>query len=146
MDSRLRAKIFRRFAYLLFGLFVVNALANYFYWYQSFASFDRLMHFTGGIVGSLFLAWLFYDKYLKFLSSKKIKKLLIFNTLVFLAAATLWEVMEFSVQGIFGLDHLLANPMDSVDDLIFGTLGSLVGITYFLNKVRDLKILKNERN
>jgi uncharacterized membrane protein YjdF len=128
---------------LLFGLFIVNVLANYFYWYQSFTSFDRLMHFTGGIVGSLFLAWLFHDKYLKLLREKNLKKLFIFNTLVFLAAAGLWEVMEFSVQGIFGLDHLLANPMDSVDDLILGVLGSLVGLTYFLNKVRSLKILKN---
>lgn len=138
-----RARIFRRFAYLLFGLFIVNSLANYFYWYQSFTSFDRLMHFSGGVIGSLFLVWLFYEKYLKFLSHRDIKKLFIFNTFVFLVAAGLWEVMEFSVQGIFGLDHLLANPMDSVDDLILGALGSLVGLTYFLNKVRSLKILKN---
>lgn len=138
----LRSKIFRRFAYLLFGLFVVNTFANYFFWYQSFTSFDRLMHFVGGVVGSFFLAWLFYEKYLKFLNHRNIRSLFVFNTLVFLAAAGLWEVMEFSVQGIFGLDHLLANPMDSVDDLLFGALGSLVGLTYFLNKVRNLSLIK----
>lgn len=139
-----RKRLFRRFGYLLFGLFVANSLANYFYWYQSFTNFDRLMHFAGGVVGSFFLAWLFYEKYLKFLSHRNLKKLFIFNTLIFLAAAGLWEVMEFSVQGIFGVDHLLANPMDSVDDLIFGTLGSLVGLTYFLNKVRTLNLIKKQ--
>lgn len=139
-----RARIFRRFAYLLFGLFIVNSLANYFYWYQSFRYFDKIMHFTGGVVGTLFLAWFFYEKYLKFLREKKLKKLLIFNTLVFLGVAGLWEVMEFSIQDIFDAGQLLASPMDSVDDLFFGTLGSLVGITYFLNKVRNLKIFKHD--
>lgn len=144
MFMNLRLKLFRRFAYLLFGLFVVNTLANYFFWYQSFQGFDRLMHFAGGVVGSLFLACLFYKKYFKFLSHGKLKKLLIFNTLIFLSAAVLWEVMEFSVQGVFGVGHLLANPTDSVDDLIFGVLGSFVGLTYFLNKVRSLNLIKKQ--
>lgn len=77
-----------------------------------------------------------------FLHAKNIRKLIVVNTLAFLLAALLWEVMEFSVQGIFGVDTILATPMDSVDDLIFGTLGSLVGITYFLNKVRSLNLIK----
>ncbi len=138
----LRVRMFNRFAFLLFGLFIVNGLANYFYWYQSFINFDKIMHFSGGVIGSFFLIWLFYKKYLILLAEKRLVRLVIINTLVFLAAAFLWEVMEFSVQGIFGLETILATPLDSVDDLLFGTLGSLVGLTYFLNKVRHLNLTK----
>jgi hypothetical protein len=142
----LKSKFFKRFALLLFALFIVNSLANYFYWYQSFSNFDRLMHFAGGVVGSFFLVWFFYDKYIGFLQNKNIKNLFLWNTLVFLAAAGLWEVMEFSVQGLFGIGHILANPVDSLDDLLFGALGSLVVIAYFLNKVRTLKIISKQKS
>jgi hypothetical protein len=137
-----RVHVFKRFAYLLFALFIMNGLANYFYWYQSFIHFDQIMHFAGGVIGSLFLIWLFYKKYLRLLSNKDFKKVILINTLLFLLAALLWECMEYSVQTIFGLGHILADPRDSLDDLFFGALGSLVGLTYFLNKVRNLGIIK----
>lgn len=138
-----RVHVFKRFAYLLFALFIVNSFANYFYWYQSFRHFDKIMHFTGGVVASLLLIWVFYKKYLRFLEAKKLRKFILVNTLLFLLIAVAWEVMEFSVQGIFGVDNLLATPLDSLEDLLTGTLGSFVGVTYFLNKVRSLKLIKN---
>lgn len=140
----LRVRMFNRFAFFLFGLFIVNSLASYFYWYESFHNFDKIMHFTGGIIGSFFLSWMFYKKYLRLLQEKRFRRLILINTLVFFGAAFLWEIMEFSVQGLFGVDHLLATPWDSVGDLLFGTLGSLVGITYFLNKVRSLNLIKKQ--
>lgn len=137
-----RVHVFKRFAHLLFALFIVNSFANYFYWYQSFRHFDKIMHFTGGVVGSLFLIWLFYKKYLKLLEMKKLRTFIFMNTALFIGAALAWEIMEFSVQGIFGVDNLLATPLDSLEDLLLGTLGSLVGVTYFLNKVRSLHLIK----
>ncbi len=140
----LRTKMFKRFGLLLFILFIVNSLASYFYWYESFHGFDKVMHFTGGIVGSFFLTWFLYGRYVGLLQKKELRKLLLINTAIVFGAAFLWEIMEFSVQGLFGVDHLLATPWDSVGDLFFGVLGSLVGITYFLNKVRSLRIMKQE--
>jgi hypothetical protein len=146
MSVNFRVHLFQRFAILLFALFVVNSLANHFFWYESFYGFDKVMHFTGGIIGSLFLSWFFYKKYINLLTNKSIGKMILFNSLVFFLAAFMWELMEFSVQGYFGLGHLLATPRDSIGDLAFGLLGSLVGITYFLNKCRNLKIIKNIKN
>ena len=146
MDVNLRAHLFKRFAILLFILFIVNTLATNFFWYESFYGFDKVMHFTGGIIGSLFLTWFFYKKYSYLLSKKKIGKMILINSALFLLAAFIWEIMEFSVQGFFGVGHLLATPLDSIGDMAFGLLGSLVGVTYFLNKYRGLKITRNTKN
>lgn len=138
----LKSRMFKKFALLLFALFIVNSLASYFYWYESFHGFDKVMHFTGGVVGSFFLSWFLYKKYIGLLEKKKLRKLFLINTAIVFGAAFLWEIMEFSAQALFGVDHLLATPWDSVGDLFFGVLGSLVGLTYFLNKVRNLGLVK----
>jgi hypothetical protein len=145
MESDLRSHLFKRFAFILFGLFIADALANHFYWYESFFGFDKIMHFTGGIVGSLFLAWLLYQKYTYLLKKNSILKLFLINSGFFLLAAILWECLEFSVQGYFGVGHLLATPIDSVGDLFFGLMGSLVGLTYFLNKYRHFKMIHRQK-
>lgn len=146
MHINLRKHLFKKFAILLFILFIANSLASKFYWYDSFHGFDKVMHFVGGIVGSLFLSWFYYKKFTNLLDKKRVFKMILINSGIFLLAAFLWEVLEFSVQDIFNVGHLLASPKDSVGDLAFGLLGSLVGITYFMNKYRDLKIIKNQKN
>lgn len=138
----LRTRMFKDFAITLFFLFILNTLASYFDWYESFIGFDKIAHFTGGIVGSFFLAWLLNHKYITLFKEKKIRKIILLNTLLFICAALLWEVMEYSVQGFFSLGHLLASPWDSVGDLAAGTLGSFVGLYYFFGKLKTWK-LKN---
>ncbi len=132
----LRKRIFKRFALALFGLFVVNTVANLFYLYQNFSWFDQMMHFFGGAIGGLFLIWFFFSKYQDFFVKKKFWKIVLINSLVFLFVALVWEVMEFSVQDWFGIGHVLAEKKDSVNDLLMGLLGNGVALLYYFSRIR----------
>ena len=55
--------------------------------------------------------------------------------LMVLVIALLWEVMEFSVQGFFGVT-VLADVPDSISDVIMGLIGSGAGIYYLFDKYK----------
>lgn len=125
---------FRKFALAIFGVFVLNALASYFYLYQSFLWFDMLMHFLGGIVVTFFAVWLLYHTYA--LWRGKTWKIIVVNSFVFVVVGVLWEIMEFGVQHAFNIYGVLATPGDSVSDIICGLAGSLIALMYYFTKVR----------
>lgn len=133
----LRKKLFKRFALILFGVFVINSLANFFFWYQSLPWFDDMMHFLGGVAGGIFLVWFFYKKYSVYISRKKALPIILMNSLAFLVVAGLWEVMEFSVQDLFDIGNTLADKNDSVTDLMFGLAGNLLALAYYFSKPKE---------
>lgn len=133
----LRQKLFKRFALALFALFIVNSIANLFYLYQSFSWFDQVMHFSGGVIGGLFLAWFFFGRYAEYFRKQQFWKIVVINTILFILAAGLWEALEFGVQDWFGLDHVLAEVSDSINDVVMGTLGNFLAILYYYTKVRN---------
>ncbi len=132
----LRASIFRKFGIAIFGVFILNSLTSYFYWYQSFPWADMVMHFLGGITVGLFFVFVFYKTYLVWHKEHKFFHTILLNSLLFIGVAILWELMEFSVQHLFNIDHVLATFGDSVSDTICGLLGSLVVTLYFFMKLR----------
>lgn len=137
----LKQKFFKRFALVLFFLFVVNSLANIFFWYQSVYWFDDFTHFLGGVTGGLFLLWFFYNKYLNFLKNKKVLSLVLLHSLVFILVALLWEVMEFSVQDVFDIGNALAERADSVRDLLFGLLGNSLSLFYYFTNIKKYNVV-----
>lgn len=137
MNANLRPKFFNRFACVLFFIFVINTLAHIFFWYQSFSWFDDIMHFLGGVAGGLFLLWFLYRKYKVWDSERKFLKILLVNSVLFLVAATLWEVMEFSVQDLFDIGTTLADKNDSVRDLIYGLFGNMLVVFYYFAKRKN---------
>lgn len=132
----LKKKFFNKFAYLLFGIFLINSIANFLFWYQSIYWFDDLMHFLGGTAGALFLFWFFYTKYEIWFFSKKYFYIIILNSVVFLLVAFLWEVMEFSVQDLFNIGNVLAEKKDTVRDLFLGILGNFFALIYYFIKMK----------
>ncbi len=137
MSMDLRKKFFNRFALSLFAIFVINALANFFFWYQSFPRFDQMMHFFGGVSGGLFVIWFLYKKYSVYRSERNFAKIVIINSLLFLVAATLWEIMEYSVQDLFDIGNVLADKYDSINDLILGLLGNFIALIYYFSKKQN---------
>ena len=133
----LRKRIFKKFAISLFAIFIINALANFFFWYQSFSWFDQMMHFFGGVSGGLFVIWLLYKSYSVYRTERKLVKIIIINSLLFLVAATLWEVMEYSVQDLFDIGNVLAEKYDSLNDLVLGLIGNFVALIYYFSKPND---------
>lgn len=133
----IRTSFFRKFGLSLFGVFVLNALASFFYWYQSFVWFDMVMHFFGGIVVTFFLVFVFYKTYDIWAMERTFWKAILMNSLIFVLIAVLWEIMEFSVQHAFDIYGALATPADSVSDIFCGLAGSLLALVYYFLKLRS---------
>lgn len=132
----IRTSFFQKFALAIFGVFILNSLATFFFWYEGFLWFDMLMHFFGGIVVTFFLVWLLYHLYRTWREKGAAWRIIILNSGLFILVAILWEIMEFSVQHAFDIYGVLATPADSVSDIICGLVGSLVALLYYFMKVK----------
>ncbi len=137
----LRKSFFNKFALSIFGVFVLNALASFFYWYQSFFWFDMVMHFFGGIVVTFFLVFVFYKLYGIWRNEKTFWKGVLMNSALFILVGVLWEIMEYSVQHVFNVYGVLATPADSLSDILCGLAGSLIALIYYF-----MKTTQHERN
>lgn len=135
----LRHKFFKSFSVWLFFVFILNSLANFFFWYSSIKQFDMLMHFLGGFTASLFSFWLIYKKCILWIESGNTGRVFRVLLLMVIIIALLWEIVEFLVQDIFGVT-VLANIPDSMSDLLFGILGGAVGYLYLIRKYKKEKI------
>ncbi len=122
-------------------MFLLNALASYFYLYESFFWFDMLMHFLGGIVVTFFLVFMFFRIYGLWRKEQTFWKAVLMNSLLFILVAILWEIMEYSVQHVFDVYGVLATPADSLSDILCGLAGSLVALLYYF-----MKTSPHERN
>ena len=131
----MKYKFFKNFAISLFFVFVLNSLASFFYWYSSIKQFDMLMHFLGGFTAALFSFWFLYGKFVLWIEEGKKWRVFRVIVLMVLVIALLWEAMEFSVQGFFGVT-VLADIPDSISDVLIGLLGSIVGAQYIFGKYK----------
>lgn len=116
-----RKTLFKRLAHLIFLIFILNFLANKFYWYVSIWYFDMIMHFLGGLwLGLFFIYILFLEKF-------NIKRILGVIALVFLIGVC-WEIFE-----LYFINHLAQNPFNLIDttsDIFFDLAGGLVAILF----------------
>jgi glycopeptide antibiotics resistance protein len=84
--------------------------------------FDKVMHTFGGIFLAFLVAWYFWNTYTAF-SYRKLFWTLIVGVLVIGIA---WEGYEYLVQW-FIKPLAIANIPDSIGDVIFDTLGGMLG-------------------
>ena len=133
--KNIRYKFFRSFSLWVFFVFVLNALAGYFYWYFTIKQFDMFMHFLGGMTAAIFSFWFLYKKYVVWMEEGKIWRVFRVTLLMVLVIALLWEVMEFVVQDFFDVT-ILADVPDSISDVLMGLLGAVAGHFYLLRKYK----------
>lgn len=133
MDTRRR--IFKYFALMIFGVFILNTLANYFFWYSSIKQFDILMHFLGGFTAGIFSFWLIYKRASGLIDTDRISKVVRIISMMVLIIALLWEILEFSVQGFFNVT-ILADVPDSISDVLVGLLGGILGSLFSIMKYK----------
>ncbi len=93
-----------------------------------------VMHFLGGIVVTFFLVFVFYKTYGIWREDNHFWKALLMNSFIFVLIAVLWEILEFSVQHLFNIEGALATPKDSLSDILFGWLGSMLAMFYYYLK------------
>ncbi len=136
--------------FLLDALFITEAcyIGNRLDLYNRFFGYDILLHFASGIIIALSL----YEALLAPFSDKTPLAWRLFMTFVIaLAAAGFWEILEFSMDAlvktdfqrnfsreweIFGSEGQNPGILDTMNDIINGTVGGLVGATliYLRNK------------
>lgn len=121
-----RKKLFKHTTYLIFFIFIVNFLANKFYWYSAIWWSDMPMHFLGGLWLGLILIWLFN---FQDLSLRLISKIILG---VFLIGVG-WEFFEFVFNNYIAKNQF--NTLDTISDIFFDLAGGSFAILYFLKRI-----------
>ena len=109
------------------SLFIAGAVLD---WYNTFRSYDNLVHAVSGFTGSYFFGWILSQRY------KKLKRKQLFLRVagVGIIIGVIWEIFEYSVITFLPHDFVLG-AYDTVTDLMYDTLGALVA-GYFAMKFR----------
>lgn len=130
------------FLYLLFILFA-QVLGSMMKLYDSVLAYDKIVHFTSGILSA------FIGVYLLTVYKKYDKKSIVFNAIFILftslAVAALWEIFEFSCDSILGNDAqrvISTGVNDTMLDIIMALLASiLVTILYLYEETNNKSII-----
>lgn len=128
----MRKKLFFYSAVLAVGIFLLNKFASVFYWYSAMPQFDMIMHTLGGIFIAIWGSAILLPA-LK--NTRPIVWTIVLSALV-LIVGFLWEVFEFSVQGIMHLETL-ANIPDSLSDMVCDLFGGVIGSAFVIIKIKS---------
>ncbi len=122
-----RKNLFKHLALLILFIFVLNFLANKFFWYSSIWYLDMIMHFLGGLWLGLFAFYLFREENISF---RLIFKILLFVFIVGIG----WEIYEVLVDKVVTQNSI--NVLDTSSDLFFDLSGGLYAILYLWKKMQ----------
>lgn len=134
MDSK---KIFQQLASLVIAIFILNFLANKFYWYYSIWWFDMPMHFVGGFWLGMVFFWFF-----------KVRRLNLSVNLTFLTRLVAWVLfigVAWELFEYFFINYMAQNNFDLIDtssDLFFDLFGGITAVAFLLK--RDVLINSNK--
>ncbi len=125
--SKLRITPDALLGYHLF-IFCSQWLGAYLRCYDYFFWWDMMLHFTSGIllsyIGLLILLCL--DKEGLLISHHKWLFIALFMGIVSLAGAAVWEIFEFSSDTLLGSYTQLGSLQDTMEDILYGTLGAII--------------------
>jgi len=140
------------FSILLISFFIIQIYAdtwgNAFKIYGKLNWYDRLTHFTGGIVAGLFSI-----SFLLYLNKKNhwqmdFKNLIILSFSVAVTLSLFYELWEYFAYSVLQYKEIIIGETDTIDDLFFDVLGTLFSFfllslfqkNYFSCKEKDSKI------
>ena len=132
-----RKKFFIRIASLVFLIFILNYLAQKFYWYYTIWYFDMIMHFLGGFWVGLASLWIFSGE--KDFKAELNARLTLNVVAYVLFIGISWEFFEY-----FFVNNLAGNPfnmLDTVSDVFFDLAGGIFSVFYFF-----IRIMGNREN
>lgn len=128
-----------RFSVLIF-ITITMMLANLFNMYAVIPYLDKIEHLLSGVI-------LFFVG--QFILSKMAKRnglgslpsgiIIWFSFSFSVAMAGIWEIYEFLVDHLFGLNSQNGSLTDSMIDMICGTLGAIVAFFYWFYKAHREK-------
>lgn len=129
-----------RFSVLLF-IFVSMFMANEFGFYKVIPYLDKIEHLFSGLI-LCFVGLLIYKK------ASDGEKTAVPNAQVVvwfciffsIAMAGVWEIYEFTTDRLFGLNSQNGSLVDTMTDIICGTIGSVVTGIYLAFKAKRRKM------
>lgn len=113
-----------------FALFHVFALNFSLYWTTDWA--DLIMHFSGGLIGSLLVIYVLQKIGIYGRTLPRKILLFLFVCVSVVAVGAIWELWEIFV----GFTDPFTDVTDTVIDLIMDTLGAIVGFIYYDKKLK----------
>ncbi len=123
--TKVNIPIGARLFYTLF-IFAAQWLGSYLGFYGYIPCWDVLLHATSGIfIGYVALIILVsLDRSQTLFKQNKIGVIVTFVVAVGIAAAGIWEIIEFSGDVFLGTNAQLGSLQDTMEDIVCGTLGS----------------------
>lgn len=127
--------MFFTFSKLVVLLFLINTLASFLNLYYIFPWFDNVSHFLGGLTTSALIFFFMLGEFVVLLTDGRTFKIFRIFFLLLLIVVIGWEVLEYLVQDLFGVE-ILAQPNDSYLDIVMGVIGGFVGYFTFLRRIK----------
>ncbi len=130
-------------ARVIYSVFIFGTqwLGTYLRFYDSIVWWDIMLHFVSGIllgyVGLILLMWIDRENMIK--GRIKFSVIVIFSFLVSVSGAVFWEITEFLSDTFLGSNTQLGSLKDTMEDMIFGTLGAIVFVIYLWRTSRNKK-------
>lgn len=134
-------------AYILVTTFIILSMyfGNVLNFYTYIKNYDKVLHFLSGIIISL-LSIIVYCYFTQEDIENINKRFLMFFSIIFITSlAGLWEIWEFSTDRIFGLQAQCNSLIDTMLDMIAGTIGGIISLIliYMYGIRKKNKILKH---
>lgn len=114
--------------------------ANHLFW--SIYEFDSILHFLGGMMTSLFFAWLYFFSGAFNPFKRNLGTFLVVTVIGAMAVSVCWEIFELFLGEAF--IHAGEYPYDTMMDFIMDFLGATVACFYaYIKEYNKQMIVKN---
>lgn len=125
--------------YVILSLFIMASIlfGTSFGFYDSIKYYDDFLHLWSGIV-STNIAYILIRCFINSECIKGINKIFIITFLFMftMGLASLWEVAEFSLDSLFGMNTQIGGLSDTMIDMIDALAGGIISIPYFIIKIK----------
>ena len=117
---------------------MVSSLLGSCFKFYSINNYDDFLHLYSGIL-SCNVAYLIIRYFNNEENIKMVNKVfvMIFLFMFTMGVASLWEIMEFSLDNILGTHTQIGGLEDTMIDMVDALIGAIISIPYFIRKMSD---------
>ena len=117
---------------------MVSSLLGSCFKFYSINHYDDFLHLYSGVL-SCNVAYLIIRYFNNEENIKMVNKvfIIIFLFMFTMGVASLWEIMEFSLDNILGTHTQIGGLEDTMIDMVDALIGAVISIPYFIRKLSD---------
>ncbi len=117
---------------------MVSSLLGSCFKFYSINHYDDFLHLYSGVL-SCNIAYLIIRYFNNEENIKMVNKVfvMIFLFMFTMGVASLWEIMEFSLDNILGTHTQIGGLEDTMIDMVDALIGAIISIPYFIRKMSD---------